>query len=99
MTTATHQIPGTILDEIGVACWAVVYLFTIHKGFKDKSYGIPLGAICLNLTWELFFAFFCSPSLGHDICFADGDLLFVRLWAVFDVIIFYQLLRFGQSLQ
>ena len=99
MTAATHALPGTLLDEAGVAGWAVVYGFSIYQGFKDKSYGIPLVAICLNITWELFFAFGCSPSLGHDICVADSDLKFVRLWALFDVVIFAQLLRYGRSFQ
>jgi hypothetical protein len=99
VSTATHSLPGTIFDEAGAIGWAVVYGFSIYQGFKDKSYGIPLGAICLNVTWEFFFAFTCPPGLGHEICFAGSDLRFVKLWAIFDVVILYQLLRFGRAQQ
>lgn len=99
MLTASQHAAGTILDEIGLVGWAAVYVFSIHRGFKDKSYGIPLVAICLNVTWELFFAGLCNLTVGGDLCFTGPDLRFVQIWAIFDLIIFYQLLRFGRAQQ
>jgi hypothetical protein len=33
-------------------CWSIVYIQVIRKGFKDKTYGMPLFALSLNVAWE-----------------------------------------------
>ena len=32
----------------GCVSWLLAYLFIVKKCFSDKSYGLPLVAICLN---------------------------------------------------
>ena len=44
--------PYNLLGAIGYALWLVAYVLVIRKGFKDKTYAIPLIPICLNFTWE-----------------------------------------------
>ena len=47
-------------DAIMVGCgmlWTLAYLLIIRQGFLDRTYGMPLAALCVNLSWELVFAF------------------------------------------
>lgn len=81
-----------IVGEIGCVFWIIAYVFAIRQGFKDRAYGLPLIAICLNFAWE-FLASWVIPNpvpLWHA---------FDRIWFFVDVVIVYQLLRYGASLQ
>jgi hypothetical protein len=37
--------------------WTVTYLLIIRRGFLDHTYGMPLAALCANLSWEFVFSF------------------------------------------
>jgi len=37
--------------------WTVTYLLIIRRGFLDHTYGMPLVALCANLSWEFIFSF------------------------------------------
>lgn len=77
---------------VGAACWLVAYIITIIGSFRSKTYGIPLLAICLNFTWELMDTFTLS----------DPILLWKvidYLWFSMDVLIVYQLFKFGAGEQ
>lgn len=93
---------------IGNAFWVLAYMATIVMGFRDRAYGIPLLAICLNITWEAFFFFNCpmvppcGPTLIGDCVCPSLDWpsrIIIDLWAVLDATILYQLLRYGRPLQ
>jgi len=47
----------TILTLISGIGWSVVYLGLINRGFKDKTYGMPLFALAFNIAWEFMYAF------------------------------------------
>jgi len=81
-----------IIGEIGCVFWIAAYVFIIRQSFKDKAYGLPLVAICMNLAWE-FLASWVIPNpvpLWH---------FFDRMWFFVDLVIVYQLLRYGRGLQ
>ncbi|QSQ24061.1 hypothetical protein JY651_03520 [Pyxidicoccus parkwayensis] len=81
-----------IVGEVGCVFWVLAYGFIIRQCFRDKSYGLPLVAICMNLAWE-FLASWVFPTpvpLWH---------LFDRVWFFVDLVIVYQLLRYGRGLQ
>jgi hypothetical protein len=81
-----------LVGAAGCVCWVLAYLFIVKRCFADKTYGLPLVAICLNFGWELL-ASFVLPNpvaLWH---------FFDRAWLVIDVILVYQLLRFGRAEQ
>ena len=81
-----------IIGAVGCALWVVAYGFIIRQCFRDRSYGLPLVAICLNVSWE-FLASWVWPNpvpLWHA---------FDRAWFFFDLVIVYQLLRYGRELQ
>jgi hypothetical protein len=63
-TTATNA--GLLVDATkyaGYGLWSAAYIFFIVRGYKDKSYGVPLISVCLNFTWELYFAVLCRPKV------------------------------------
>lgn len=82
------------LTVVGDVLWIVAYILIIRLGFKDRTYGVPLLAVCLNLAWEFIFTFIHMPK-GPD-----GSLDVVKFcmflgWLVLDVLIFWQLLKYG----
>jgi len=67
--------------------WTITYLLIIRRGFLDRTYGMPLVALCANLSWEFVFSFL----------FPHGPLQrpVNLVWFSLDLIILYQLLRYG----
>ena len=65
------------------------YLFLIHKGFKDKTYGMPLIALCANISWEFIFAFILPHS--------PPQLYVNYLWFVLDCVIVFQFFRYYKN--
>lgn len=81
-----------VIGAAGCVFWVLAYLFILKRCFTDQTYGLPLVAICLNFGWELL-ASFVLPNpvaLWH---------FFDRAWLVIDVVLVYQLLRFGKKEQ
>ncbi len=76
----------------GDLLWILAYVLTIRVGFKQKAFGIPVLAICLNFTWELIYTLLePSPTpLKHWLNVS---------WLVADSFIVYQLFRYGKPLQ
>ncbi len=70
----------------------VAYYLVIRVGFREKSYGIPLVAILLNLSWELIYTFIFPPEM------LIKRVLF-GAWFGIDMLVFYQLLRYGKRVQ
>jgi hypothetical protein len=69
--------------------WSFAYLLIIRQGFKDKTYGMPLAAVCANISWEVIFAFFHPHS--------PPQLYINYAWFGLDLIIVFQLLKFGKK--
>jgi len=67
--------------------WTITYLLIIRRGFLDHTYGMPLVALCANLSWEFIFSF----VFPHGPVQRPVNVV----WFSFDLIIFYQLLRYG----
>jgi hypothetical protein len=79
-----------IFDAIMVGCgvlWTLAYLLIIRQGFLDRTYGMPLAALCANLSWELVFSF----VYPHDLPQRAVNVV----WLVFDLVILAQLLLYG----
>ena len=67
--------------------WTATYLLIIHRSFLDHTYGMPLVALCANISWECIFSFIYPPTIIQHVV----DLV----WFSLDVVLFLQLLRFG----
>jgi hypothetical protein len=74
---------------VGGIFWSLTYILIIRRGFIDKTYGIPLAALCANISWEAIFSFI-HPHF-------PTQLYINYIWFFLDVIIIFQLLKFGKS--
>lgn len=68
-------------------CWAAAYLLIIRRGFADRTYGMPIVALCANVSWEFIFSV-VRPHTGAQ---HISDIV----WLAFDLVIVYTALRFG----
>lgn len=68
-------------------CWTVTYLLIIAVGFRDRTYGMPLAALCANLSWEFIFA----QVHPHQ----PPQVIVNHVWLAFDLIIAAQTLWYG----
>ena len=67
--------------------WTLAYLLIIRRGFLDRTYGMPLVALCANLSWEFIFSF----VYPHDLPQRAVNVV----WFSFDLVILLQLLLYG----
>jgi hypothetical protein len=67
--------------------WTLTYVLVIQRGMADRTYGMPLVALCANLSWEFIFSVI-RPHHGtqHVV-----DIV----WLCFDLAIAYTAVRFG----
>jgi hypothetical protein len=92
-TTAEALVAGA-----GFVLWTAAYGFTIQQGRRDRTYGIPLIAICLNVTWEFYFAVLCPlvDRDAHCYCTSSGwSYAGVVIWFLLDFWILCQLFHYG----
>ncbi len=73
----------------GIA-WTITYAALVYRGFKDKSFGMPMIPLALNIAWEIVFAFIYVPA-------GDGGMKTVihTVWAVLDSLIVITFLMYG----
>jgi hypothetical protein len=67
--------------------WTLAYLLIIRQGFVDRTYGMPLAALCANISWEFIFAFVYPHELPQRAVNV--------VWFSFDLVILAQLLVYG----
>ena len=79
----------TKLMIIGGLFWSLTYILIIRRGFKDKTYGMPLAALCANISWEAIFSFVYPVS--------PPQLYINYIWFLIDVFIVLQFLKYGRS--
>ena len=78
----------TEIMMIGGLFWSATYILIIRRGFKDKTFGMPMAALCANISWEAIFAFY-SPH--------DAPQLYVNyIWFALDAVIVFQFLKYGK---
>ena len=69
--------------------WTITYLLIIRRSYLDKTYGMPMVAICANISWEFIFSFVHPHPLPQ--------LYIDYLWLLFDFGILVQYLRYGKT--
>jgi hypothetical protein len=87
--TTSHNIMQTIILLAGGIFWILTYIFIISKGYKDKTYGMPLFALCANISWEFIFSF----VLPHS----PPQLYINYLWFGLDVVIVFQFFKYHKK--
>jgi hypothetical protein len=68
--------------------WTAVYIVIIRLGFRERTYGMPITALCANISWEFIFSF----VYPHD----PPQNYISIVWFAFDLVIVFQTLRFGR---
>lgn len=62
----------------GIA-WTITYVALVYRGFKDRSYGMPLAALALNFAWEITYSLIYPPhSMG------TAAVVINTLWMICD---------------
>ncbi|WP_429370472.1 hypothetical protein [Paenibacillus sp. DS2015] len=87
-----HLLPLQVeyLLMFGIALfWTIGYILIIYKGFKDQFCGMPLAAICANITWE-FLLTFLMP-------FHPLQQIVTFVWFLLDCIILLQFLYYSKK--
>lgn len=88
-----HLLPLQIeqILQFGIVFfWTITYIWIIYKGFRDRTCGMPLAALCANITWEFLFSFFMPYHPLQQVV--------TLLWFLLDCIILFQFLYFSKSL-
>lgn len=84
-----HVMP--VSDAFSAACgllWIASYILLTRQAFKDHSYGMPIYALCLNITCEITWGFVYGIDPFNTILFA--------LWASVDLFLFYATIKYGK---
>ncbi len=79
-----------MFDALMLGCgafWTLTYVLIIRRGFLDGTYSMPLVALCANVSWEFIFSF----VYPHGPVQRPVDIV----WFSLDLIILFQLLRYG----
>ncbi|KAJ5490656.1 hypothetical protein N7453_011481 [Penicillium expansum] len=79
-----NSVPNGFTAISGIL-WSISYILMTKKAFKDRSYAMPLHCLCLNITLEAVYGFVYGPGLLNQLVFAQ--------WMIFDVVLFYAILR------
>ena len=78
-----------IIFQLGTGLfWILTYILIIKRGFQDKTYGMPMAAICANISWEFIFSFI-YPHNGIQ------NIINI-IWFMLDIIIVFQYLKYGK---
>src|SRR5215468_3691048 len=68
--------------------WTAVYIVIIRLGFRERTYGMPITALCANISWEFIFSFVYPHYPPQN--------YITIVWFVFDLVIVLQTLQFGR---
>jgi hypothetical protein len=81
--------PALILILADGFFWTVAYVLIIIRSIRDKTYGMPVIACCMNLSWEFIYLFVYPDPSPQRIVNA--------VWLPLDLIILFLIIRFGPS--
>lgn len=79
--------------------WILTYIAIIYRGFKDQSYGMPIVALTLNVSWEVVFSLFIPPYGTADAALIPhgglkAQVIFL-IWATLNLVILYTYFKYG----
>ena len=86
--TISPELSWTLQIGSGIF-WTAVYILIIRLGFRDKTYGMPVTALCANVSWEFIFSFLYPHAPPQN--------YINKIWFAFDLVILFQTVRFGRA--
>ncbi|OCT16084.1 hypothetical protein A8709_09440 [Paenibacillus pectinilyticus] len=79
-----------IFLQYGLALfWTITYILIIFRGFQDRTCGMPLPALCANITWEFLFAFVMP--------FHPLQMIVSLVWFLLDCLILFQYVHYSKK--
>ncbi len=84
-----HSTAFEVMSLASGTCWIIAYVLIIRRGYLDRSYGMPLVAVCVNISWEFIFTFLIPHERPQSYINAG--------WLLLDLFILGQLLLFWRS--
>ncbi len=70
-------------------CWMGVYFLLVKRGFQDKSYGMPVVALSVNIAWETVF------SLVYPIGVSSPWKIIIVIWMILDAFVVVTFFLYG----
>lgn len=70
--------------------WTITYIALVNRGIKDKSYGMPLIPLALNIAWEVTFSLIYPPHVSGGLATAVNTV-----WMICDVGIIITFFLYG----
>jgi hypothetical protein len=83
-----------LLTLISGVCWTIVYIELIRRGVKDKTCGMPLFALSMNISWEILYSI---DGLFITKSFITAQNIADVVWAFCDVLILSTWIRYGKE--
>jgi hypothetical protein len=84
------DISASIVFSGSVLAWSIAYSLIIYRGFKDRTYGMPMPSLAANLSWEAIWAFVLKP-------FSDIGHILTIPWFCIDLVIGWQCVAYGRN--
>jgi hypothetical protein len=84
------DISASIVFSGSVLAWGTAYVLIIYRGFRDRTYGMPMPSLAANLSWEAIWAFVIKP-------FSDIGHIMTIPWFCIDLVIAWQCLAYGRN--
>jgi hypothetical protein len=81
--------PLLVLGGFTGLFWTAAYLLIVARARRDKIYGMPVVALCGNLSWEIINSF-TAPPLG-------SVRPFPVVWLSIDAVIAWQAVKYGPA--
>ncbi len=73
---------------IGVVLWQATYVLMAVRSFRTRSYGMPILALTLNISWEVVYFAYVSDMLFEKLGFA--------FWLILDIPLLYTSVKYGR---
>jgi hypothetical protein len=83
--------PALTLILSGGLFWSLAYLLIIYRSFRDETYGMPVIACCMNLSWEFVYL------LVHPNVMPSFQRIVNAFWLPLDLMILFLIIKFGPS--
>jgi hypothetical protein len=82
-------MPPLLFIVVSGFCWIGVYILLVKRGFQDKSYGMPLVALSVNIAWETVF------SVVYPIGMSSPARFIIFLWMILDALVVATFFLYG----
>lgn len=87
-----HHGLGLAAAGLSSFFWTVTYVLILVRGFRDRTFGMPLAALAANLAWEVVFL---ADTLA--IGAYDERLAMILPWTLLDLGIVWQCFAYGRG--